>query len=107
MFTTLINIREAPWEIAQEPRWYTFIPSPILLHLFLENGWKVVKIELVPSEDQLGFIYLVTLESDSCQQYKQLVLPRTILIEKILEQHGMTVVQDDDVLSTRGLQPTI
>jgi hypothetical protein len=107
MFTTMIKMREAPWEIDQEPRWYTYIPSPILLHLFIENGWKVVKIELVPSEDQFGFVYLVMLESDSCQQYKQLVLPRTLLIEKILEQHEISAVESAVDPSPPELQSTL
>ena len=75
------------WKVSQEARCDTYLPSPLLLALILENGWKVVNIDLAPSQDQLGFVYLVTLKSDSRQQYQQLMLPRTTLIEKILEEN--------------------
>ena len=75
------------WKVSQEAHCDTYIPSPLLLVLILENGWKVVNIDLAPSQDQLGFVYLVTLKSDSRQQYQQLMLPRTTLIEKILEEN--------------------
>jgi len=75
------------WKVSHEAHCDTYIPSPLLLVLILENGWKVVNIDLVPSQDQLGLVYLVTLKSDSRQQYQQLMLPRTTLIEKILEDN--------------------
>jgi hypothetical protein len=75
------------WKVSQEAHCDTYLPSPLLLALILENGWKVVNIDLAPSQDQLGFVYLVTLKSISRQQYQQLMLPRTTLIEKILEEN--------------------
>lgn len=74
-------------EIGQDTGWATYLPSPLLLQLVIENGWKVVKTELAPSEDQNGFVYLVTFKSDACPQNQHLILPRTTLIEKILNEH--------------------
>jgi hypothetical protein len=87
MFATTMKTREKKLQIDQEPYLRTYIPSPLLLALFLENGWSVVKIELAPSEDQLGLVYLATLKSDPRQQTQQLILPRNSLIEKILEEN--------------------
>ena len=76
-------------EIGHEQQWATYLPSPLLLQLFIENGWKIVRTELVPSDDQNGFVYLVTLKSDTRLHNEQLVLPRTALIEKILCEHSV------------------
>lgn len=81
-----VTKKENSQRINQEPRWTTYLPSPLILQLVIENGWKVVKIELAPSEDQLGLVYLVTLRSAACQQDQQLVLPRNALVQKILEE---------------------
>lgn len=70
-----------------EQQWATYLPSPLLLQLFIENGWKIVGNELVPSDDQNGFVYLVTFKSDTRLQKAQFILPRTALIEKILCEH--------------------
>ena len=74
-------------EICLDSHLATYLPSPLLLQLVIENGWKVVKAELAPSEDQNGFVYLVTFKSDDCPQNQHLILPRTTLIEKILNEH--------------------
>ncbi len=74
-------------EISLDSHLATYLPSPLLLQLVIESGWKVVRAELAPSEDQNGFVYLVTFKSDDCLQNQHLILPRTTLIEKILNEH--------------------
>jgi hypothetical protein len=103
MLATTKSKRENTWGIGQEARWTTYLPSPLILQLFLENGWKIARIELVPSEDQLGLVYLVTLQSDSRQPNRQVVLPRNSLVEKILEDHAKTAVPANAGLLTGEL----
>jgi hypothetical protein len=79
--------KASPRPIDPDPNLATFLPSPLLLQLVIENGWQVIRTELAPSQDQNGFVYLVTLKSASRLQSHQLVLPRTALIEKILAEH--------------------
>ena len=88
MITTTLSRKENNWTVVQEPQGSTFIPSELLLTLLLENGWRVVKVEFVPSEDQLGLLHQVTLESDSQYQRQQILLPRTALIEEILDEQS-------------------
>jgi len=75
-------------EIGSDSNLATFLPSPLLLQLVIENGWKVIRAELAPSEDQSEYVYLVTFRSDNRLQTQQLILPRTSLIEKILTEHS-------------------
>ena len=98
MLTTTKTKRADAWKICQVTPLDIYIPSPLLLTLILENGWKIVGIELVPSEDQFGFVYLVTLNSDSRQQSQQLVLPRTRLIEKILDEQASSAIPVNESL---------
>jgi hypothetical protein len=86
MFTTRTKI-ENKWSVGQAPHGETYLPSPLVLVMVLENGWRVINVELAPSQDQLGLVYLVTLKSDSRQQIQQIMLPRTDLIEKLLEEN--------------------
>jgi hypothetical protein len=72
----------------QESRWNTFIPSPFFLLLAIENGWKVARVELAPSEDQLSLVYLVTLKSGSSQPDQKVFLPTNALVKKILAEYS-------------------
>jgi hypothetical protein len=88
MLANTMSRKAASRKNEQEPRWTTYLPSPLILQLVLENGWYITRIELAPSEDQHGLVYLVTFRSDSCQQDQQMVLPRNPLIQKILEENA-------------------
>jgi hypothetical protein len=87
MLATEMKTRADNWQIGQELHCETYIPSPARLALVLENGWRVVKVELAPSLDQLGLVYLVTLKSDSRLQSHRLILPRNAQFEKILDEN--------------------
>jgi hypothetical protein len=63
----------------------------MLLLSALDQGWKVIKIELVPSWDQYGFIYLVTLKRHSHSHAQQLILPQNSLVENLLQEVGSMV----------------
>ena len=80
------------WKTVPEPEYVTYIPSPLLLLMATENGWDIVKAELEPSSDQYGFVYLVTLKFRSDGQCQELVIPKSGLVEKILEQCGPEVI---------------
>jgi hypothetical protein len=79
-------------EINQEPRWNTYIPSPFFLLLAIENGWKIARMELVPSEDQHSLVYVVILKSESFQPDQKVVLPSNALVKKILAENSQMAV---------------
>ena len=77
---------ENVWNTFQEPRCPAYLPnSYILLLSALDQGWKVIKVELVPSWDQYGFIYLVTLKHQSRYQAQQLILPKNSIVENLIK----------------------
>ena len=79
---------ENVWKTIQEPDYVTYIPSALLLLMAIDNGWDIDEVESVPSWDQLGFVYVVTLKSSSCSQNQKLIMPKSALVEKILAEHG-------------------
>jgi hypothetical protein len=79
-------------EVIREPRWTTYIPSPFFLLLAIENGWKVTRVELAPSEDQLSLIYHIILKSISSQQELKVNLPTNALVKKILAEHSQIIL---------------
>ncbi len=80
------------WKTSPEPEFITYIPSPLLLLMATDNGWDIVKAELNPSQDQYGFVYLLTLECRSDGRCQELVVPKNALVDKILEQRGPEVI---------------
>lgn len=83
---------ENVWKAIQEPGYATYIPSAFLLLMAIDNGWDIVDAESVPSWDQLGFIYLVTLKGRSGGESQKLTMPKSALVEKILAEHLPTTI---------------
>ena len=81
---------ENVWRTTQEPGYATYIPSALVLLMAIEDGWNVVKIEPVPVDGQLGSIYLVMLKSSLSRQSQKLIMPKSALIEKLLDERGST-----------------
>jgi|YNPBryBLVA2012_1023415.scaffolds.fasta_scaffold06231_5 hypothetical protein len=76
------------WMTAQEPRVASFVPNSYLLLLSaLDNGWRIQKVELRPSWDQHGLVYLVSLYLYTSDHTQEILLPRTPLVESFLEEH--------------------
>jgi hypothetical protein len=91
MITTPTTKMEIVWNTFQEPRCSTYLPNSYMLLLSaLDEGWKVVKVELTPSWDQYGFIYLVTLKRPSHPHKQQLILPHNSLVTTLLQEYGTT-----------------
>ena len=89
MVMSSITKMENVWNTFQEPRCSAFFPNSYMLLLSaLDQGWKVKKVELVPSWDQYGFIYLVTLKRQSHQPAQQLILPHNAVVENLLQEYG-------------------
>ena len=89
MVMSSITKMENVWNTFQEPRCSAFLPNSYMLLLSaLDQGWKVKKVELVPSWDQYGFIYLVTLKRQSHQPAQQLILPHNAVVENLLQEYG-------------------
>ena len=80
---------ENVWQSTPEKSYATYIPSALLLLMAIDNGWDIVKVESVPSWDQLGFVYLVSLKNSSQagRTTSSLVLPKSALVEKILDEN--------------------
>lgn len=69
----------------QEAGYPSYLPSGTMLLLSaIHKGWKIRKIELSPSWDQYGFIYLVTLSLPSSKYRQQIILPKNPMIEDLL-----------------------
>jgi hypothetical protein len=80
---------ENVWDTFQEPRCPAYLPNSYMLLLSaLDQGWKVIKVELTPCWDQYGFIYLVTLNRQSTLQSQQLILPYNKLVEDLLQEYS-------------------
>ena len=88
MITTPITKMETVWNTFQEPRCVSYLPNSCLLLLSaLDNGWKIARVELAPSWDQHGFIYLVTLKYPSHSFTQQLILPKNTLVKTLLDEN--------------------
>ena len=87
MLPTTLTRMENVWNTFQEPRCPAYLPNSYMLLLSaLDQGWKVVKVELAPSLDQYGFIYLVTLKRQFHSHTQQLILPNNSLVENLLQR---------------------
>jgi len=76
------------WMTVQEPRVTSFVPNSYLLLLSaLDNGWRLTNAELLPSWDQHGFVYLVTLQLRPSDRSQQLLLPKNPLVDSLLDEH--------------------
>jgi hypothetical protein len=90
--TTLTRM-ENVWDTFQEPRCPAYLPNSYMLLLSaMDQGWQVIKVELTPSWDQYGFIYLVTLKRQSHPHAQQLILPQNALVESLLQQYDSLVI---------------
>ncbi len=69
----------------KEAGYPAYMPSGTMQLLSaIYKGWKIRNIELAPSWDQYGFIYLVTLRLPSNNFSQQLILPKNPIIEDLL-----------------------
>ena len=92
MLTTTMTKMENVWNTFQEPRCSTYLQNSYMLLLSaLDQGWKVIKVELAPSWDQYGFIYLVTLKRQSHQHTQQLIMPHNAIVANLLQEFGTAV----------------
>ena len=99
MLTTTMIKMENVWDTFQEPRCTVYLPnSYVLLLSALDQGWKVIKVELAPSWDQYGFIYLVTLKRQSHLYARQLILPHNSLVENLLQECGTLITSSQPVV---------
>jgi hypothetical protein len=76
---------EQVWNTVQEPRCPVYMPTGYMLLLSaLDNGWQIADVELTPSWDQNGFVYLVTLRRSSHKFSQQIILPHNPVVECLL-----------------------
>ena len=99
MYPTTMSKMENVWNTFQEPRCAAYLPNSYMLLLSaLDQGWKVIKVELAPSWDQYGFIYLVTLKRQPQTRTQQLILPHNALVENLLQEAGSMVSPTHSVI---------
>ncbi len=90
MLATTTTKMENVWNTFQEPRCPAYLPNSYMLLLSaLDQGWKVIKVELAPSWDQYGFIYLITLKRQSLQHAQQLILPKNSTVENLIYSYSL------------------
>ena len=105
MLTTTMTKMENVWDTFQEPRCPAYLPNSYMLLLSaLDQGWKVSKVELAPSWDQYGFIYLVTLKRQSHAHDQQLILPYNKLVENLLKEYSSLFIATHSVVNSRHSQ---
>jgi len=76
---------EQVWNTVQEPRCPVYLPTGYMLLLSaLDKGWQIEKIELTPSWDQNGFVYLVTLRRNSDKFSQQIILAKNPIVEDLI-----------------------
>jgi hypothetical protein len=99
MITTTMTKMENAWDAIQEPRCAAYLPNSYMLLLSaLDQGWKVMKVELTPSWDQYGFIYVVTLKRPFNPHTQQLILPQNSLIADLLHKDGIAVTSTNSAV---------
>ena len=92
MLTTPLTRMENVWNTFQEPRCSVYLPNSYMLLLSaIDQGWNVINVELSPSWDQYGFVYLVSLKRQSHPHIQQLILPHNTLVENLLQEIGTRV----------------
>jgi len=86
---TMLNTTIKPaqmWTTFQQPIIASSVPNSYLLLLSaMDNGWHIGKVELVPSWDQHGLVYLVTLHLYTSDHSQQLILPKNPFVDSILD----------------------
>jgi hypothetical protein len=86
----------------KEPGYPAYMPSGITQLLSaIYKDWQIRNIELAPSWDQYGFIYLVTLRLPSNNFSQQIVLPKNPMIEDLLN-HTTGNLKNKPVYSFQG-----
>jgi hypothetical protein len=89
MYPTTMSKMENVWNTFQESRCAAYLPNSYMLLLSaLDQDWKIMKVELAPSWDQYGFIYLVTLKRPAHARAQQLILPHYAPVEDLLQEVG-------------------
>jgi hypothetical protein len=80
---------ELVWNTVQEPCCQVNLPNGYMSLLSaLDNGWQILRQELVPSWDQYGFINLITLQSQVGNNVRQLILPKNSMVEDLINEYS-------------------
>jgi hypothetical protein len=80
------------WTTIQEPIIASSVPNSYLLVLSaMDNGWHIGKVELVPSWDQHGLVYLVTLHLYTSEHSQQLIVPKNPFMDSLLDNYNVDI----------------
>ena len=81
-----------PFDSGNPAGYATYIPSALLLLMAIDNGWDITKVQPVPKWENHGPVYLLTIRCHSEGHEQKLIIPKSALVEKILEQHAPAMV---------------
>lgn len=70
----------------------TYIPSALLLLMAMDNGWNIERVKPLDEPQADRSTYLVTLRSRSEGKAQHLVIPKSALVDKILQLRAPATV---------------
>ncbi len=84
------NKSERFWSTLQQPVFPTNHSTNTLRFLSaLDNGWKVLVVQLKPSWDQTGFVYRILMSDKTRHKIEEFILPRTDETELLMERYDL------------------
>ena len=87
MLSANTNNMKNPWAKGTPAGHATYVPSALLLLMAIDNGWEIVKVQPVTRWENYGPVYLMTVRCNTGGGDQKLVIPRSTLVDKIIEQH--------------------
>jgi hypothetical protein len=77
------------WSYLQVPVCISKYPNAYLrLLAALENGWYIQQTDLVPSWDQNGFVFKITIRQNLSGNLEELIIPRSSALEDLIEKNS-------------------
>ncbi|MBN2386449.1 MAG: hypothetical protein JXB85_05475 [Anaerolineales bacterium] len=58
--------------------------SYMVLLSALDEGWRIVDVELTPAKDQNGYIFIITLNHPAARLLQEMTLPCNTMTENLL-----------------------
>jgi len=82
------------WSCLQNPVCISKYPGAYLrLLAALENGWYVQFADLVPSWDQNGFVFKITIKNGLTGNTEELIIPRSDAVEELIERNSYAMCE--------------
>jgi hypothetical protein len=77
------------WSCLQDPVCTSKYPGAYLrLLAALENGWFIQQADLVPSWDQNGYVFKITIRQTLSGNNEELIISRSSALEELIEKNS-------------------